>query len=75
MLALLRNQKVRGIIFQLLTVIGLVAFLWYIGENTIHNIQQRGIRTGFDFLNTTDLPSMNLLYRIAKAILTGEFLK
>ena len=53
MLALLRNQKVRGIIFQLLTVIGLVAFLWYIGENTIHNIQQRGIRTGFDFLNTT----------------------
>jgi len=53
MLALLRNQKVRGILFQLLTVIGLVAFLWYIGENTIHNIEQRGIRTGFAFLDTT----------------------
>jgi general L-amino acid transport system permease protein len=53
MLSLLRNQKVRGILFQLLTVMGLVAFLWYIGVNTIHNIEQRGIRTGFDFLDTT----------------------
>jgi len=53
MLALLRNQKVRGILFQLLTVIGLVAFLWYIGTNTLHNIEQRGIRTGFAFLDTT----------------------
>ena len=53
MLSLLRNQKVRGILFQFLTVVGLVAFLWYIGVNTIHNIEQRGIRTGFDFLNTT----------------------
>ncbi len=53
MLSLLRNQKVRGILFQLLTVAGLVAFLWYIGVNTVHNIEQRGIRTGFAFLNTT----------------------
>ena len=53
MLALLRNQKVRGIVFQLLTVVGLVAFLWYIGVNTMHNIEQRGIRTGFAFLDTT----------------------
>ncbi len=53
MLSLLRNQKVRGIVFQLLTVIGLVAFLWYIGVNTVHNIEQRGIKTGFAFLNTT----------------------
>ena len=53
MLSLLRNQKVRGILFQLLTVAGLVAFLWYIGTNTIHNIEQRGIRTGFAFLDTT----------------------
>ncbi len=53
MLSILRNQKVRGILFQLLTVIGLVAFLWYIGTNTLHNIEQRGIRTGFAFLDTT----------------------
>lgn len=53
MLALLRNQKVRGILFQFLTVVGLVAFLWYIGVNTVANIEQRGIQTGFDFLNGT----------------------
>ena len=53
MLALLRNQKVRGFLFQLLTVIGLVAFLWYIGHNTLANIEQRGIQTGFGFLNGT----------------------
>lgn len=53
MLALLRNQKVRGFIFQLLTVIGLVAFLWYIGSNTLTNIEQRGIQTGFGFLDGT----------------------
>lgn len=53
MLTLLRNQKVRGILFQLLTVIGLVAFLWYIGHNTLANIEQRGIQTGFGFLNGT----------------------
>ncbi len=45
----LRNQKSRGIFFQLLTVIGLVAFLWYITTNMFHNIEQRGITTGFDF--------------------------
>ena len=53
MTQLLRNQKVRGILFQILTVIGLVAFLWYIGSNTVTNIEQRGIKTGFEFLNST----------------------
>lgn len=53
MLALLRNQKVRGVLFQFLTVAGLVAFLWYIGANTVQNIEQRGIETGFDFLGST----------------------
>jgi len=48
-LNLLNNQKFRGIFFQLLTVIGLVAFLWYITTNMFHNIEQRGITTGFDF--------------------------
>jgi general L-amino acid transport system permease protein len=52
-LYILRNQKARGIFFQLLTVIGLVAFLWYIGVNTAHNVEQRGIQTGFGFLNST----------------------
>ncbi len=53
MLAFLRDRKVRGYIFQLITITFVVAFLWYIGVNTSHNIEQRGIRTGFDFLNST----------------------
>lgn len=53
MLNALRNRKVRGILFQLLTVLGLVAFLWYIGSNTMHNIEQRGIKTGFAFLDNS----------------------
>ena len=27
--------------------------MWYIGVNTVANIEQRGIQTGFDFLNGT----------------------
>ena len=49
----LRDRKIRGYLFQLITVIGVVAFLWYIGTNTVHNIEQRGIKTGFGFLNST----------------------
>jgi general L-amino acid transport system permease protein len=50
-LSFLNNQKFRGIFFQLLTVLGLVAFLWYITTNMFHNIEQRGITTGFDFFS------------------------
>jgi general L-amino acid transport system permease protein len=50
---ILNNQKFRGILFQLLTVIGMVAFLWYITTNMFHNIEQRGITTGFDFFDQT----------------------
>lgn len=32
-------------------MIGLVAFLWYITTNMFHNIEQRGISTGFDFFD------------------------
>lgn len=53
MFSILRNQRFRGFFFQALTILGLVAFLWYIGINTISNIEQRGIQTGFGFLNGT----------------------
>ena len=53
MLAFLRDRKVRGYIFQLLIISAFVAFMWYIGVNTSHNIEQRGIRTGFGFFNST----------------------
>lgn len=50
-MGLLNNQRYRGIFFQLLTIIGLVAFLWYITTNMYHNIEQRGITTGFGFMS------------------------
>lgn len=53
MMRALRNQKVRGMIFQVLTILGLVAFLWYIGSNTMSNIEQRGIKSGFAFMEST----------------------
>jgi general L-amino acid transport system permease protein len=50
-LSILNNKHFRDIVSQLLVVIGLVLFLWYITNNLIHNIEIRGITTGFDFLN------------------------
>lgn len=38
---------------QLLVVVGLVFFLWYITTNLLHNIDKRGITTGFDFFGDT----------------------
>jgi len=49
----LRNEKVRGILYQLITIIGFVIFISYIAQNTAHNIEARGIKSGFDFLNST----------------------
>ena len=49
----LRDEKVRGVLYQLITITLFVIFLFYIAQNTSHNIEQRGIKTGFDFLNAT----------------------
>lgn len=45
-----RSQAFRGLIYQVLAVglIGLV--LWFLAKNTLHNMQVRGIQSGFDFL-------------------------
>ncbi len=45
-----RNPTFRGLIFQILLVLGLIAFGIYLVNNTLHNMEQRGITTGFDFL-------------------------
>jgi len=49
----LRDEKIRGILYQLITIVGFVLFIVYIAQNTAANIEQRGIKTGFDFLNST----------------------
>ena len=53
MLALLRNEKVRGILYQVIVVVGFVLVAYFIAKNTAHNIEIRGIKSGFDFLNST----------------------
>lgn len=46
-----RDPRVRAIAFQVLTVVVLVWFFWMIFQNTLHNMESRGITTGFGFLD------------------------
>ncbi|WP_457573905.1 amino acid ABC transporter permease [Desulfolithobacter sp.] len=41
----------RALVFQVLLAAAVIAFFVYIGRNTVHNLEQRGIATGFGFLN------------------------
>ncbi len=46
-----RNPTIRGVIAQVLVVVLLVAVVWYLVHNTITNLNERDIRTGFSFLD------------------------
>ena len=41
----------RALIFQVIVLAAVFAFFAYIFSNTLHNLEKRGISTGFDFLN------------------------
>ena len=45
------DPQKRALLFQVLLVIGIGILLWFIFSNTLHNLEKRGIRTGFDFLS------------------------
>jgi len=45
------DPRVRALVFQLLVGLGVAGFLIYITLNTLHNMQARGISTGFEFLS------------------------
>ncbi|MDP3846859.1 MAG: amino acid ABC transporter permease [Pseudomonas sp.] len=47
------DPQVRAWLFQILTVIAVVAFGWYLFNNTQQNLAARGIISGFDFLNNS----------------------
>ncbi|MCP3663487.1 MAG: amino acid ABC transporter permease [Gammaproteobacteria bacterium] len=49
--ALWYRPAFRATLFQILLVTGILAFAYYIFQNTLHNLEQRGISTGFDFLS------------------------
>ncbi|MBI3898669.1 MAG: amino acid ABC transporter permease [Gammaproteobacteria bacterium] len=45
------DATIRALAFQLLTVFAVTGLLLYIVLNTLHNMDARGISTGFDFLS------------------------
>ncbi len=46
-----RHPVFRATLFQIILVVALIAFGHYLLSNTLQNMQQRGITTGFDFLS------------------------
>ncbi|NMX68601.1 amino acid ABC transporter permease [Pseudomonas sp. WS 5111] len=44
------DPKVRGWLFQIITIVAVVSLGWYLFNNTQTNLQHRGITSGFDFL-------------------------
>jgi len=46
-----RLPAFRAIVFQVLLVLGILAFGYYLLSNTLQNMEQRGITTGFGFLS------------------------
>lgn len=47
------DQRIRGVLFQVLVLAGLLVFIGFIVYNTAQNLQQRGIASGFRFLWNT----------------------
>ncbi len=45
------NAQHRSLFFQVLLVSLLAGFFWFIGTNTLANLEKRGISTGFGFLS------------------------
>ena len=46
-----RSQAFRGVVYQILAVIVLVAAGAYLLHNTLENMRARGIQSGFDFIS------------------------
>jgi general L-amino acid transport system permease protein len=47
----LYDPKVRGLIFQTVMLVALIAFVWWIVGNTAENLRRANIASGFGFLN------------------------
>ncbi|MDW6021332.1 amino acid ABC transporter permease [Mesorhizobium sp. BAC0120] len=46
----INDPRIRGVIYQLLLFIALVAFVWWVVDNTVENLQRAKIASGFAFL-------------------------
>ena len=51
--SLIYDPQFRSYAFQILLLLGLVVFAWWIFNNTVTNLQAQNKTTGFDFLGTT----------------------
>ena len=49
--SLILNNKSRWFLFQIIALVLLLVFFYYISSNAIQNIENRGIHVGFDFLS------------------------
>lgn len=47
------DPKVRAIVFQIIAALAVAGTIFYLISNTLHNMEQRGISTGFGFLDNT----------------------
>ncbi len=45
-----RSQAFRGLIYQVIAIVVIASMVWFLARNTLHNMQIRGIQSGFDFL-------------------------
>ena len=45
-----RSQAFRGLVYQIISIAVVALGVWWLASNTMHNMQVRGIQSGFDFL-------------------------
>ena len=47
----LRSRAGRGLMYQVLAILGVLGVVWFLASNTQENMEVRGIQSGFDFLS------------------------
>ena len=45
------SREGRGVIYQIVALASVVAFFWLLVRNTLRNMRERGIQSGYDFMN------------------------
>ncbi len=45
-----RSQAFRGLVYQIIAVLAIAYGIWYLTQNTLANMEARGIQSGFGFL-------------------------
>jgi general L-amino acid transport system permease protein len=48
-----RSQAFRGLVYQVVALALIALGIWYLGHNTLLNMRERGIQSGFGFLTQT----------------------